>query len=109
MKIGVMSTGPTLEHFVGALVKRSGYLLIIDLETMQYLAAQNPVHALSGPAAGRLFAQILVQSSVNAILTGNCDRNIRQTLCKAGVQVVRGKTGIVYKIVESFKRSYQST
>ncbi|MDH4238738.1 MAG: hypothetical protein OEW48_04175 [Phycisphaerae bacterium] len=109
MKIGVMSTGPTLEHFVGALVKFSGYLPIIDLKTLQYLAAQNPVHALSEPAAGRLFAQVLVQSRVDAILTGNCDRNIHQTLCKAGVQVVSGKTGIVYRIVESFKRSYQST
>jgi len=108
MKLGVISTGPTLEHYLAAQARCSGYLLIVDLDTMQYLAFQNPIHSLRGPVASRLFAQVLVQNSVDAILAGSFDPDIRKMLCKAGVQVASGKQGIVYKIIESFKRSYQS-
>jgi predicted Fe-Mo cluster-binding NifX family protein len=106
MKLGIMSTGPTLEHYLAAQARRSRYFLIVDLDTMQYLAFQNPIHIIHGPAAGRLFAQVLVQNSVDTILAGSFDPVIRKMLCKAGVQVASGKQGIVYKIIESFKRSY---
>lgn len=101
-----MSTGPILENYLGAQAKRSGYLLIVDLDSLQYLTVQNPLLTLHGPKAGILFAQVLVQNSVDAVLAGSFDPDIRQMLCKAGIQVISGKKGIVYKIIESFKRSY---
>jgi len=108
MKLGVMSTGPTLEHYLGAQARRSGYLLIVDLDTMQYLAFQNPIHALHGPAAGRLFAQVLVQNSVDAILAGSVEPAIHQTLSKNGVKVFCHERGIAYRVIEKLRHSYQS-
>ena len=61
MKIAVTSTGPTLEHYVGAKANRCGYLLIIDPDTMQHQVVQNPAAALRGPAAAKLVAQLVLE------------------------------------------------
>jgi len=108
MKIGVMSTGPTLEHYLGAHAKSSGYLLIVDLDSMRYLAVQNPIHTLHGLAAGKLFAQVLVQNSVDAVLAGSFDLGIRQMLCKVGLKVIHHEIGINYRILEELRVTYQS-
>jgi predicted Fe-Mo cluster-binding NifX family protein len=108
VKLGVMSTGPTLEHYLGAQARRSGYLLIVDLDTMQYLTVQNPIHAQHGRAAGTLFAQVLVQNNVDAILAGSVEPAIHQTLSKYGVKVFCHEREIVYRIIEKCRHSYQS-
>jgi predicted Fe-Mo cluster-binding NifX family protein len=107
MKIGVMSTGPTLEYYLGAQAKRSGYLLIVDLDTMRYLTIQNPIHALHGRAAGTLIAQVLVQNRVDAVLAGSFDPDIRKMLCKNGVKVFCHERGITYRVLEKILRSLQ--
>ncbi len=108
MKLGVMSTGPTLEHYLGAQARRSGYLLIVDLDTMQYLTVQNPILALHGHGAGTLFARVLVQNSVDAVLAGSFEPAIHQTLRKNGVKVFCHERGIAYKVIEKLKQSYLS-
>jgi len=108
MKVGVMSTGPTLENYLGAQAKRSGYLLIVDLDSMRYLAVQNRIQTLHGPATGKLFAQVLVQNSVDAVLAGSFDPDIRQMLCKAGLKVIRHDRGITYRILEELRKTCQS-
>jgi len=109
MKLGVMSTGPTLEHYLGAHARRSGYLLIVDLDTMQYLTVQNPIHALYGRVAGTLFTQVLVQNNVDAILAGSFEPAIHQILRKNGVKVFCHERGIAYKIIEKLRHSYLSS
>lgn len=108
MKLGVMSTGPTLEHYLGAQARRSGYLLIVDLDTMQYLTVQNPIRAMHGHAAGTLFARVLVQNSIDAVLAGSFEPAIHQTLRKNSVKVFCHERGIVYRIIEKCRHSYQS-
>ncbi|MHC5059598.1 MAG: NifB/NifX family molybdenum-iron cluster-binding protein [Planctomycetota bacterium] len=97
------STGPTLEHCVGTRAGRCGYLLIVDLDTMQYEAMQNPLVALRGPAAGKLFATIMSQENVHIILTGSCGLNRLRVLSDAGIAILVGMTGRVGGIIERFK------
>jgi len=103
MRIAVTSTGPTIEHYVGRTATHCGYLLIVDPETMQYEALQNPVVALRGPAAGKLFAQILLESQAKTILVGGCDSGGLEVLRDAGIPVFNGITGSVRGAVERFK------
>ena len=108
MKIAVTSTGPTLEHFVGMRAGHCRYLLIVDLDTMQYEAMQNPLVALRGPAAGKLFAQLMLQESVHIILIGACASNRLKILSGAGIAILVGMTGCVRGIIDQFKRSCPS-
>jgi len=108
MKIAVTSTGPTMEHYVGRQASRCGYLLIIDPDTMQYDALQNPVLALKGPAAGRLFAQLLLQEGVHTILMGGSDPDTLRVLGEANISIRICMTGSVRRVVEQFRDSHCS-
>lgn len=108
MKIAVTSTGPTLEHYVGTRARRCGYLLIVDPDTMQYEVVQNPLVSLWGPAAGKLFAQLVLQNDVHTILAGSCGDNTLKALRDAGIKIFVGMTGSVRRAVEQFKRSYSA-
>ncbi|HUW19156.1 MAG TPA: NifB/NifX family molybdenum-iron cluster-binding protein [Sedimentisphaerales bacterium] len=108
MRVAVTSTGTTLEHYVGTRVNRCGYLLIVDTDTMRYQALQNPVVALSGPAAGKMFAQLMLREDVRAILAGGCGSDVLKVLGDAGIQVLIGVSGSVRRAVEQFRNSYHS-
>jgi len=108
VKIAVASTGPTLEDYVGMWDGHYGYLLIIDPDTMRYEVLQNPLAALHGPAAGRAFAQLLLQGGVHTILVGNCGSDMLKILGGAGISILTGMTGSVRGTVEQFKDSYRS-
>ncbi|MHC4624118.1 MAG: NifB/NifX family molybdenum-iron cluster-binding protein [Planctomycetota bacterium] len=109
MKIAVTSTGTTLEHYVAAKADRCGYLLIIDTATMRYEAVQNPVVASRGPAAGRLFAQILRQEGVYTVLAGSLAPNTLKILADADISALVGMAGSVRRAVDRFTNSRYST
>ncbi len=103
MKIAVPSTLPTLDAHMGTRFCRNKYLLIIELETMEYEVMMNPVMALSGPAAGKLFAQQLLQENVRIVLSNHCNSSILKFLGSAGIQVIVGMSGSVRNAVKEFK------
>lgn len=103
MKVAVTSTLPTIDACVGTGLRRSKYLLIIDIDTMKYEAMPNPILSIGGPAAGKLFAQQLLQKDVTKILTNSCSPDIRKTLGLAGIQVIDGTSGSVYGAVEQLR------
>ena len=102
MKIAVTSTGPTLDDQVEARFGRCAYFLIIDPDTMEHEALENPNIALGG-GAGIQSAQLLAQREVQTVLTGNCGPNAFQTFGAAGIQVIVGVSGPVKKAIEQFK------
>jgi predicted Fe-Mo cluster-binding NifX family protein len=108
MKIAVIATGPSIEYSVAKSTDQQGYLLIVDPETMTCEAMQNPVVAARGPAAGKLFVQILLQNNVWAIMIENSDFKILKELADADIQILVGMTGSVRKVVEQFRYSYCS-
>jgi len=103
MKIAVTSTGPTLDDNVEARFGRCPYFLIIDTDTMQYEAIENPNIAIGG-GAGIQSAQLMSEKGVIAVLTGNCGPNAFNVFGQAGIQVIVGVNGPVRNAVEQFKR-----
>ena len=102
MKIAVTSTGPTLDDNVEARFGRCPYFLIIDIDTMQYEAIENPNIAVGG-GAGIQSAQLMSEKGVTTVLTGNCGPNAFNVFGQAGVQVIVGVSGPVRSAVEQFK------
>ncbi len=102
MKIAVTSTGPTLDDNVESRFGRCTYFLIIDTDTMQYEAIENPNTALGG-GAGIQSAQLMSEKGVTTVLTGNCGPNAFNVFGQAGIQVIVGVSGPVGNAVEQFK------
>ncbi len=102
MKIAVTSTGPSLDDSVEARFGRCAYFLIIDTDTMQYEAIENPNIALGG-GAGIQSAQLMSEKGVTTVLTGNCGPNAFNVFGQASIQVIVGVSGVVRNAVEQFK------
>ena len=102
MKIAVTSTGPTLDDMIEARFGRCAYFLIVDLDTMEFEAFQNPNIALGG-GAGIQSAQLMAEKGVSTVLTGNCGPNAFQTFGAANIQVITGVSGRVRQAVEQYK------
>jgi len=102
MKIAVTSTGPTLDDNVEARFGRCAYFLIIDTDTMQLEAIENPNIAVGG-GAGIQSAQLMSEKGVTTVLTGNCGPNAFNVFGQAGIQVIVGVSGVVRNAIEQFK------
>jgi predicted Fe-Mo cluster-binding NifX family protein len=101
MKIAVSSSSPDLESPVDPRFGRCPYYLIIDPETMEFEAVENP-HIGASSGAGIQAAQLVAQKNVEAILTGSCGPNAFQALKAAGVKVIVGVTGTVSEAVRKY-------
>jgi predicted Fe-Mo cluster-binding NifX family protein len=102
MKIAVTSTGLTLNDNVEARFGRCPYFLIIETDTMEFEAIQNPNIALGG-GAGTQSAQLMAEKGVSAVLTGNCGPNAFRVFGAAGITVITGLAGNVRSAVEQYK------
>jgi predicted Fe-Mo cluster-binding NifX family protein len=101
MKIAVSASSPDLDGSVDARFGRCSYFLIVDPETMEFEAVENPYINASG-GAGIQAAQLVAGKDVQAVLTGSCGPNAFQTLTAAGVKVIVGVTGTVKAAVGSY-------
>jgi predicted Fe-Mo cluster-binding NifX family protein/NAD-dependent dihydropyrimidine dehydrogenase PreA subunit len=102
MKIAVTASGRTLDDQIDPRFGRCSYFLIVDTETMETEAIENPNVALGG-GAGIQSAQLMAQHDVRVVLTGNCGPNAYQTLNAAGIEVAVGASGRIRDAVEQFK------
>ena len=102
MKIAVTSTGPTLDDMMEARFGRCAYFLIIDPDTLEFEALENPNIALGG-GVGIQSAQLMAEKGVSTVLTGNCGPNAFQTFGAANIQVITGVSGQVRQAVEQYK------
>jgi predicted Fe-Mo cluster-binding NifX family protein len=101
MKVAVSASSPDLESPVDPRFGRCPYYLIVDPETMEFEAVENP-HVGASSGAGIQAAQLVAQKNVEAVLTGSCGPNAFQTLKAAGVKVIVGVTGTVSEAVRKY-------
>lgn len=103
MKIAITSLGPTLNAEVDPRFGRAHYLLIVNTDTLDVEAIENP-NVAAGGGAGVQTAQIVVSKAAQAVLTGNCGPNAYRTLEAAGIAVYAGLSGVVREAVEAFNQ-----
>jgi len=102
MRIAVSATGPSFDAEIDPRFGRCQYFVIVDPDTMEFEALENP-NIMAGGGAGISTAQMIGNMGVQVVLTGNCGPNAYQTLSAAGVQVITGVSGRVQDAIEGYK------
>lgn len=102
MKICITSQGSDLNSEVDSRFGRCAYFIIIDTDTMDYEAIENPnIHATGG--VGIKSAQFVVNKDAKAVITGNCGPNAFHTLKSANIHIITGAKGAVKEMLEKYK------
>ena len=102
MKIIVSANGQTLDADVDPRFGRCQYFIIVDTETDEFEAVDNP-GAMAAGGAGISAAQMIVGKSVDVVLTGHCGPNAFQVLSAAGIKVITDVSGKVVDAIEKYK------
>jgi len=101
--ICVTSEGDSLDSRVDPRFGRCKYFIIIDPDTLQFEAIQNPnIEAMGG--AGIQSAQLVAAKGAKAVLTGNVGPNAFQTLQAAGIAIFVGISTTVRDAIEGYKK-----
>jgi len=103
MKLCVTSSGQSLEATIDPRFGRCQYFIMVDTESMQFEAIQNPASSAGG-GAGTQAAQLVANKEVEAVLTGNVGPNAYNTLNAAGLKIVVGLSDTtVRQAIDGFK------
>lgn len=102
MKICITAQGDNLDSVVDPRFGRCQYFIILDTDSLEFEAIENPnVSGMGG--VGIQSAQFISEKKIKAVLTGNVGPNAFQTLKAANIEVIVGVLGIVKEAVEKYK------
>ena len=102
MKVVVTAVEPSLDANIDPRFGRCACMLVVDTDTMDFEAVENP-NVTSGGGAGIQTAQMAADAGAHVVLTGNCGPNAHRTLAAAGIPIIVGCSGTVKEAVEQFK------
>jgi predicted Fe-Mo cluster-binding NifX family protein len=105
MKIAVLATGPTLDHLVARCLRQAIYVITVDTDTMEHQARSNDPKLLDFPLGRTLFAKLLAQDGVTALITSSCSDSLMRLLDAEGITVCTGNFGFVNRAVAGFASS----
>ncbi|WP_445475426.1 NifB/NifX family molybdenum-iron cluster-binding protein [Methanococcoides methylutens] len=103
MKICVTATDRGLDASVDPFFGRCRYFIIVDSETMEFEALQNPSASAPG-GAGVQAAQAIANKGINVLLTGDIGPNASPILSNANIKMVTGTSGTVKDAIEQYKK-----
>ncbi len=104
MKIAVTAKGGALNAQMDERFGRCAYFVIVDSETMRFVAVSNPSAMVSG-GAGPSAAREIAKNNAEVLITGNVGTNARQALEAAGIKIVTASGGTVKEVVEKYLQS----
>jgi predicted Fe-Mo cluster-binding NifX family protein len=103
MKVAVSAAGPSLDSPIDPRFGRCQYLLIVDSDSLDFEAVENPAVTAPG-GAGIQAAELVASMGAEVVITGNCGPNAYQVLSAAGIEVFVGASGSVSQAMESYRR-----
>ena len=93
-RICITSQGKDLVSEIDPRLGRAKYFIIVDPDTMEFEAVENPnIEADHG--AGIQTAQLIASKNVAAVLTGNCGPNAERVLQASGIEVITDVNGTI--------------
>jgi len=103
MKICITAQGDNLDSTVDPRFGRSQYFVIVDKDSLEFEAIENPnVSGMGG--VGIKSAQFMSEKQVKTVLTGNVGPNAFETLTAANIEIITGVSGVVKEVVEKYKK-----
>ncbi len=109
MRVAVSASGTSLNSPVDARFGRCAFFVIADPSTMEFEAVENPGGA-SSQGAGIATAQMIAETGVEAVITGNCGPNAYQALNATGIKVITGVSGTVREALQAYSEGrYRAT
>ncbi|WP_445475609.1 NifB/NifX family molybdenum-iron cluster-binding protein [Methanococcoides methylutens] len=102
MKICVTATGNNIDAEMDPRFGRCPYFVVVDPETMEFNAFDNPAASTSG-GAGIQAAQSISDKGINVLLTGKVGPNAFPILSAAGITVMTGASGSVSDAIGQYK------
>jgi predicted Fe-Mo cluster-binding NifX family protein len=103
MRIGVLTDSDTLDSYIADDFGRAKYLLIVDPDTLDYVAVFNE-HADAAEGAGMKVAGALIGLGLDAVITGGIGPHGYDALTKAGIKVSFDEEGTAEEGISNFKR-----
>ncbi len=103
MKIAITASGDNLDCQLDPRFGRCQNFLIIDQDTMDFEVMSNESAMASG-GAGIQAAQTIVNTGINALITGNLGPNAYEILSAAGIETMTGASGTVRHALEQYKK-----
>lgn len=103
MKIAVTSKGILLDSEVDPRFGRAPYIVIVDVDTMEFEAVDNSANVNAFKGAGIQAATMVCDKGAEVLMTGYCGPKAFATLEAGGVKVVDDVTGTVRDAVALFK------
>lgn len=103
MKVLISASAPKLESSLDPRFGRAAYFLVVDSDTLEWTALENPaVHASGG--AGIQAAQLASNHACTAVISGDFGPNAFNALQAAGIEMVQHSSpGPITEILELYK------
>lgn len=100
--ICITAQGPDLNAEVDSRFGRCPYFLLVNPNTLEFVALEN-ANADAEGGAGTQAGQFIISNNVKALLTGSVGPNAYETLNAAGVVMYTGVSGNVRQVIEDYK------
>ena len=102
MKAGVLAEGDALPSYVADDFGHAPYFLIVDMDTMGFVAVKNEFVRAEG--AGMKVADALIKLGVDVVITGGIGPHGYNMLTDAGITVSFDEDGTAEECIKNVKR-----
>ena len=102
MKLGLPASGKEMDSFIDSRFGRCQYFIVVDQETLNLEAAENPFKS-TDRGAGIQAAQWIADQGVKMVLATTIGPNALKVLKRAGITVITGVNGEIREVVENYR------